>query len=181
MQIQQINKVQYRKRLNTIIVGFILIFGVLSVLYGALLIAMLSSVETQAVVNPNNGTEEASNFKFNLIGVVLGLITCAAVLHRLKLTPFFREVYYVWQIKQIQNLIYRKLKKIKSAAENNNRNAMVIVEFYYESLKQVYHLDDNTITMSTVEKEHQAFHDMVEAKGIEIKSTQFEKAMLDDF
>jgi len=179
MQIQQIDKAQYRKRLNAIIVGFILTFGMLSVLYGTILIAMFSG-ENQ-VVNASGGTGTVSNFKFNLIGVVLGLITCAAILHRLKHSVFFSEVYYVWQIKQIQNLIYRKLKKIKSAAKNNNRNAMIIIEFYYESLKQVYQLDDNTITMSTVVKEHQNFHEMLKEKGLEISATQFEKSMIENF
>ena len=175
MQLQQIEKTQYRKRLNVVIVSFILGFGALSVLYGSLLISLFSSVDMQVTTTDVEGKD---NFKLNLIGVVLGLITSAAILHRMRNHPFFKEIYYVWQVKQIQNLIYRKLGNVKNAVKNGDVNAMITLDYYYKSLKQIYYLDDNTITLSTVEKEHQEYLKMFEEMNLSISAEKFDKSML---
>lgn len=175
MKIIEINKTVYRYRLNKVILGFIITLAVLSLGFGTLLIALFS----QTGMPNNSGTEQPNNFKYNLMGVVLALMACAAILHTLKSKPFFKEIYYVWQLKQIQNLIYRKLNKIKIAAfDKDDIDAMVILDYYYTSLNQVYVLDDNTLTLSTLKNDHQKLLSRVINKNIDIKSKQFNKTML---
>ena len=180
MELKNIDKTLYRKRLNVVIVSFILGFGISSVLFGTLLISLFAATDVHLVADSVAG-EGKSNFKLNLIGVVLGLILSTLVLHRLRNHPYFDEIYYVWQIKQIQNLIYRKLSKIKQSANDGDVNAMIVLNFYFESLKQIYKLDDNTITLSTVEKEHQHYQMMFEERNIVISTSQFTKSMLNEF
>lgn len=154
MQLIDINKEIYRKHLNIIIIGFIASLLVFSLGLGALFIHLFSSVG-EYVTSINDIAENApkeSNFKYNLAGVILALLANAAILHSIKDREFFTEVYYVWQIKQLQNLIYRKLAKVKSLAEQGSHEAIVVLVFYYQSQKQIYQLDDNTITLSTVVK-----------------------------
>lgn len=168
MQLLNINKSRYRKHLNIVIVGFIAVLLTLALVFGQLLIAAFAE-------------EGVSNFRYNLLGVVLALLACAAILHSVKNSRFFKEIYYVWQIKQIQNLIYRKLKKIKAAAENDDTNALIILVFYYQSLQQVYQLDDNTLTISTVNKSLSDLKETIANKSLEISAEQFDKKLLNSY
>ncbi|XQW83514.1 DUF3087 family protein [Thalassotalea piscium] len=174
MNIKEINKTIYRKNLNRIIVGFISTLAILSLLFGTLLIHFFG-------VSPEQLLNGESNFKLNLIGVMLALISCLSLLYKLRLSGYFYEVFYVWKIKQIHNLIYRKYKKIKAAAENDNVNALIILNYYYETLIQVYQLDDNTITMTELTKKQQALHQQIADKHLTITSSQFDKDLLKEF
>ena len=182
MQLIDIDKVRYRKHLNIVIVGFISSLLVLSLLFGIILISLFSSVgdvnEFVKVANDAVQAEPDSNFRFNLLGVVLALVTNAAILYRVKHSAFFTEIYYVWQVKQLQNLVFRKLKKIKLAAKNGEVTALTILSFYYQSQLQVYKLDDNTITLSTIENHQQQLNEMIEESGLNISSEQFKKEMI---
>jgi len=182
MQLIDIDKIRYRKHLNIVIVSFISSLLVLSLLFGTILISMFSSVgdvnELVKVANDAVQAEPESNFRFNLMGVILALITNAAILYRVKHSAFFTEIYYVWQVKQLQNLVFRKLKKIKLAAKNGEETALIILSFYYQSQLQVYKLDDNTITLSTIENHQQQLNEMIEESGLSISSDQFKKELI---
>lgn len=168
MQLIDIDKTRYRKHLNIIIAGFIGTLLVLALVFGQLLIASF-------------GQEGVSNFNYNLLGVILALLSCAAILHQLKTSKFFTEIYYVWQIKQLQNLIYRKLKKIKAAAENDDHNALVILLFYYQSQQQVYQLDDNTLTITKVNNLLSKLQATIANKNLTINAEQFDKKLLSSY
>ncbi len=168
MLLTDIDKIRYRKHLNIVIAGFIGLLLVLALLFGQVLIASFAQ-------------EDVNNFRYNLLGVVLSLLACAAILHTLKCSDFFIEIYYVWQVKQIQNLIYRKLKKIKSAAKNDDINAYVVLSFYYQSLKQVYQLDDNTLTINKVDKDLSDLQQIIVSKNLPVNVEKFDKNLLSSF
>lgn len=184
MQLIEINKKRYRKHLNIIIVGFIVSLLVLSLAFGALLISLFStvgevSVMTEAAMNSAQGAAEPeSNFRYNLLGVILALLANAAILNTVRKSEFFKEAYYVWQVKQLQNLIYRKLKKIKVAAFDGEANALIILAFYYQSQIQVYELDDNTITLSAIRKDHDKVLAKIDELNLSVGSEQFTKALI---
>jgi len=168
MQLIEIDKARYRKHLNIIIAGFIGTLLVLALVFGQILIASFAQ-------------EGVNNFRYNLLGVVLSLFACAAILHTLKNSVFFKEIYYVWQVKQIQNLIYRKLKKIKAAAKTYDTNALIILSFYYQSLQQVYQLDDNTLTITIVNKELSDLQEAITNKNLNISAEQFDKKLINSY
>ncbi len=168
MQLIEINKIRYRKHLNIVIAGFIGTLLVLALVFGQLLIAAFAQ-------------EGVNNFRYNLLGVVLSLLACAAILHTLKTSNFFKEIYYVWQVKQIQNLIFRKLKKVKAAANNDVPNALIILSFYYQSLQQVYQLDDNTLTITKVNKDLSDLQETIANKNFTISVEQFDKKLLSSY
>jgi hypothetical protein len=189
MKLKDIEKPVYRKHLNIIIVGFITSLLILALAYGQGLIILFAdgtnvTAESAILVAGETANEEAApenNFKYNFLGVLLALLTCVFALHRLKASVFFSEVYYVWQVKQQQNAIYRKLKKITAAAANNDVNALVILNFYYASLKQIYLLDDNTLTMSKLNTDISELNTRLENKNLTLSTDQFEKSMLADY
>ncbi|MFT5812618.1 MAG: hypothetical protein ACI9VT_000354 [Psychroserpens sp.] len=194
MKLKDIQKPVYRKHLNIIIVGFIASLLILALVYGQGLI-MLFVDSMKLMANPTNlsageianeVTATESNFRYNFFGVLLALLTCVFALHRLRFSAFFSEVYYVWQIKQQQNAIYRKLKKIKVAASNDGPdavdvNALVILNFYYASLKQIYLLDDNTLTMSKLNTDISELNTRIKNLDLTISTDQFDKSMLADY
>ena len=115
------------------------------------------------------------------LGVVLALLANAAILHSVKNKAFFKEIYYVWQLKQLQNLIYRKLKKIKAAGKEGEEKALIILSFYYQSQIQVYQLDDNTITLSTIEKDLQQVNETIATNSLDVSAEQFEKSLITSY
>lgn len=165
MQLMNIDKALYRKNLNIVIVGFIATLLVLALIFGQLLIMGFAQ-------------EGVTNFKYNLLGVILSLLACMAILHTLKTSDFFKEIYYVWQVKQLQNLIYRKLKTIKAAAKELEQDALIILTFYYQSQQQVYQLDDNTLTITKVNKELSDLQETIVNKNLDINAEQFNKKLL---
>jgi len=168
MTLIEIDKEIYRKNLNVVIVSFVASFAVLALLFGQLLIAQF-------------GQADGSNFKLNLFGVVIALIICSLVLSRCKNSEFFKEIYYVWQLKQLQNAIYRKVAKVKPEALSGNVTALQIMDFYYRSLAQVYELDNNTLTMTELTKNHQEIKDKAESHQLDIETTTLEKSVLSQF
>ena len=184
MTLKDIDKKTYRRKLNQVIVGFIITLAVLAVTFGAILIALFTdplAIDNISLASINTAIEsggEDSNFTYNFIGVILALLACAGILQQLKNKPFFNEIYYIWQLKQIQNTIYRRLKKIKKASLDADENALIVLKYYYASLKQLYILDDNTITMSTLESDMAKLEILINETGKEIHVDQFTQAML---
>jgi len=168
MQLINIDKALYRKNLNIVIGGFIATLLVLALIFGQLLIMAFAE-------------EGVSNFRYNLLGVILSLLACAAILHSVKKNLFFKEIYYVWQLKQLQNSIFRKLAKIKLAAKSEDETALIILVFYYQSLKLVYLLDDNTLTLSKVDKDLSALQETIANNNLTLTAEQFDKSLLTSY
>ena len=170
MTLTDINKDIYRKHLNVVIVSFVLGFAILSLAIGQLLISQFGSA-----------IEGESNFTFNLIGVAIGLAISAFILSRCRQHPYFKEIYYVWQLKQLQNAIYRKVAKIKPKAMEGDVTALQIMDFYYRSLAQVYQLDNNTLTIKTVQQSLDNIVELSEKWSIELDIEAFSKDLVAKF
>jgi len=176
MKLIEIEKTIYRKRLNIVILCFIATLALLAVTFGSLLIEIFAS-ELPSFESVTG--EQSSNFKYNLLGVILALLVCMGILHQLRHSEYFKEIYYVWRLKQIHNTIYRRLKKIKAAAKNKvDVNALIILNYYYVGLKQLYLLDDNTLVLSSLDKNIEELHSILISKNIEVTTEQFEQEML---
>ena len=177
MKLIDIDKKRYKKHLNLVSVALVIGLSVLSLAFGALLIAAFGSNGSEGIT----GEGPTGNFHLNLLGVILAAVICVMVMIRVKDTPFMTEVYYVWRLKALHNRIYRRLKAIKAAAKNQDLNALIILNYYYESLKQVYFLDNNTLTMSKVEKDITELHHTIAEHNLTVSLDQFDDEMLKDF
>ena len=91
------------------------------------------------------------------------------------------EVVYVWDLKQQLNRINRKLRKIEAAVENNDNNAMVIMNFLYRGSKQLYELDDNTITMDSLINKINLLEPRMKNSGVSLSTSDYNPAMLAQF
>jgi len=172
MKLQDIDKKRYRKHLNIVIAVMIVSLMALALGFGQLLIAMLAS-------------GDGDNFIFNFSGVVLAGIICLSVLYKVRHHDFMTEVYYVWQLKQGLNKIYRKLRKIEVARDEdtspNNTDAFIILNFYYAASSQLFKLDDNTITMDSLQIEINKLQSLLESKNLTVSVEDYDSTMLAAF
>ncbi len=170
MQLLKIDKSTYKQRLNIITIGLVATLALLSVGFGSLLIAYFGAQQATA--------ESTGNFHLNLLGVIAAALVCAVAMSYLKGTPYFHEVYYVWRLKALQNRIYRRLKGIKQRGADNDRQALIILNFYYRSLKEVYLLDNNTLTLPELETNISRIQQQIEDLNLEISVDDFEERLL---
>ncbi|PQJ53835.1 DUF3087 family protein [Psychrosphaera saromensis] len=160
MKLHNIDKTKYRKHLNKIIIASIIALIVLSL-----------SISSSIIYLVNDG--ETSHFWINLSGVVIAVIIIASLLSKYKSHPFMYEVVYVWDLKQVLNLIHRKNKKINAAVEENDIVAIQIMYFYYKACFQLYNLDDNTITISSLNRQAEELDNKIESLKLTITTDDF--------
>ena len=91
------------------------------------------------------------------------------------------EVLYVWKLKQLHNKIFRKLKSIKAAASNDDVKALTTLKFYYKTQQQVFELDNNTLTMSSVNKELEAIEQIEAEQSLDLDITSFKERWVDTY
>lgn len=176
MKLKPIDKSIYRKRLNVIIIAFIIGFAFFALVFGQILIHFFGEVATASLANESQ--TPPNNFKLNLLGVILGLLVSSFILNYVKHASFFSETYYVWQLKQLHNRIYRKLTKIKALADKGDEEAYTVLSFYYTSIKFVYELDDNTLVISKVNDDIEALNQSIQDANLSIDIENFSVPLL---
>jgi Protein of unknown function (DUF3087) len=168
MQLREINKTRYRKHLRIVFAGIAAALLIITVATSTLFIYFFSS-------------PEASHFFHNLAGVATAAAMVIFVLNKVRQHPFMFEVVYVWDLKQQLNRIYRKQHKIEVLVEDNDHDAMIIMNFMYRGSKQLYELDDNTITMEALLSKIRILDKRMEAAGLSLSTESYFPVMLDRF
>ena len=168
MKLRNIDKVRYRKHLNIVFVCIAVSTLIISLGLSTLLIELLS-------------TENESHFYHNLAGALIAVAIVFFTLHKFRHNDFLTEVTYVWDLKQQLNKIYRKQHKIEAAVEQNNHNAMVIINFQNLGSKQLYQLDDNTITLEDLSKKIEKHNLLLAQAGLPTSSDNYDPEMLKAF
>lgn len=168
MQLKEIDKTQYRKHLKRVFTGIALALIIISLGFSNLLIYLIS--------DPEN-----SYFYHNLAGVIAAAVIVAFILNKYRQHPYMHEVVYVWDLKQQLNRIHRKQRKLEAAVENNDKEAMIIINFMHRGSRQLYELDDNTITMDDLLRKTQILDERMEKAGVSLSTELFEEGMLEGF
>lgn len=168
MQLRSIDKNTYSKRYKIVFAAIAAALVVISLGSSTIMIQMF-------------GNAEGSNFALNLLGVMIAGVVVSFVIYRVRHHPFMDEVVYVWNLKQNLNRIYRKQRKIEPLIDDNNVDAMVIMNYMYEGSKQLYQLDDNTITMDQLAVKISHLSAKLEETGLKVSTDQYDPGMLDQF
>lgn len=168
MKLQEIDKSRYRKHLNIVIAVCIVALTALSLGISQSVIYLFTD-------------REGTHFWINLLGVAIALAVIGTTLSKNRHKPFMTEVVYVWNLKQNLNLIQRKLTKIEAAREQLNVDAIIIMYFYYAACRQLYTLDDNTITMTELTLKANALDRQIEELNLSVTTDDFTQNLLDQF
>ncbi|MDH5910953.1 DUF3087 domain-containing protein [Vibrio splendidus] len=174
MKLQKINKEKYRKKMNLLLVSLVGSLALFAIVFGSILIELFGSVGSVT-------GEATGNFHLNVLGVILSVALNAFIASRVKGHDYFKEALYVWNLKQTHNQIYRKLKRIQPKAEQGDREALTILYFYYTTQKQVYDLDNNTLTIKTVQQSLDNIVELSEKWSIELDIEAFSKDLVAKF
>ncbi|GAD79813.1 DUF3087 domain-containing protein [Vibrio ezurae] len=168
MQLLNINKQQYRERLNVVIIACIAGLTASSLVISQTLIHFIPS-------------ESGSHFHWNALGVVVSAGLLGMTLLKLKTHPKMKEVVYVWELKHALNLIYRKNRQLLEQAKLGNEQAMLALQFSYDGSRQLWQLDDNTITMDSLNRSQQQLDAWVNQYGVTLDITQYHSKILKSF
>ena len=168
MRLRPIDKNRYSKHYKMVFGAVVLALIVISLSTSALLIRFFSA-------------PEVSHFVQNLAGVVVAALLVSYGVYRFRNHPFMDEVVYVWNLKQQLNRIYRKQRNIEPLIEQNNIDAMVIMNYFYQGSKQLYELDDNTITLDNLAIKFSHLNDRLEQAGFKLTTDEYDPGMLDRF
>lgn len=168
MQLKEIDKVRYSKHYKIIFAGIAFVLLIIAPATSALFISLFS--------NP-----ESDYFFHNLAGVVIGVAIVAIALTKFRQHPFMLEVVYVWELKQQLNRIRRIQRKIEAAVENNDKDAMIIMNFMLHGSKQLYQLDDNTITMEDLLRKIQIHDERMKVAGLSSSTDSYNPEMLKQY
>ncbi|MEZ8041060.1 DUF3087 family protein [Vibrio sp. 1F263] len=174
MKLQKINKEEYRKKMNLLLVSLVGSLALFAIVFGTILIELFGSATSIT-------GESTGNFHLNVLGVILSVALNAFIASRVKGHDYFKEALYVWNLKQTHNQIYRKLKRIQPKAEQGDREALTILYFYYTTQKQVYDLDNNTLTIKTVQQSLDNIVELSEKWSIELDIEAFSKDLVAKF
>ena len=174
MKLQKINKEEYRKKMNLLLVSLVGSLALFAIVFGTILIELFGSATSIT-------GESTGNFHLNVLGVILSVALNAFIASRVKGHEYFKEALYVWNLKQTHNQIYRKLKRIQPKAEQGDREALTILYFYYITQKQVYDLDNNTLTIKTVQQSLDNIVELSEKWSIELDIEAFSKDLVAKF
>ncbi|MEZ8786540.1 DUF3087 family protein [Vibrio splendidus] len=174
MKLQKINKEEYRKKMNLLLVSLVGSLALFAIVFGSILIELFGSAGSVT-------GEATGNFHLNVLGVILSVALNAFIASRVKGHDYFKEALYVWNLKQTHNQIYRKLKRIQPKAEQGDREALTILYFYYTTQKQVYDLDNNTLTIKTVQQSLDNIVELSEKWSIELDIEAFSKDLVAKF
>ena len=168
VQLKEIEKNRYRKHFRFVFAGIVVVLTVVALGLSTLVVHLF-------------GTPGESHFWFNLGGVVVAAVVVVIMLTKLRSHPFMLEVVYVWDLKQQLNRIYRKQNKIEPLIENGHHDAMIVMNFFYRGSKQLYELDDNTITMDTLGIKLRALEKRMEGLGMSTSTDAYHPDMLERF
>lgn len=168
MKLISIDKKRYRKHLNIVIVACI----------AAFVSGSLGISQTLIALFPD---ESGSHFHWNVLGVVITGFVITMVLNKYRRHEFMTEVVYVWELKQALNKINRKLRKVKTAAESGNQDAMITLQYSYSGSRLLWQLDDNTIIMEELTLAQAELDSLAKKYQVELDADAYSPTMLKQF
>jgi hypothetical protein len=166
MKLQTIDKALYRKRLNIVLITSIAVLLIISLGVSNFLIAFFGS------------DVDGDNFWWNVTGVVVGAVVIAGLLKFMATKPFMAEINYVRSLKREMNRIYRSSKKLNIALEANDKNALIITYFNLQASKQVYELDNNTLTLDELNEKISLLDEKLSGLNMSITVADYRSELL---
>lgn len=166
MKLKTIDKVLYRKGMNRLIAA-------------NLSILMITALSVSNLLIHFFGGEEGSNFWLNVAGVISAVAAVSLFFYVIKDKPFMEEINYVRELKAEMNRIYRSSAKLEAALAEDNETAIIISYFNLQASKQVYELDDNTLTMEELNEKIDKLNEKIESLGLSVSLDDYRAVLLE--
>ena len=166
-EIQPMSPERYRKETRTITLAILAIF---------VLLALTSATVAVKLFGEPGG----DNFRWNLLGVLTGLIATVAIV-RLKLwsTPWMAPAVYGWRLKRSLMRVTNQMHQVKAGVEVKDPVAMKLLRFYHLGVTQMYQLDGNLTELSQMVREIDQHREAMEVQGLDIEQSRLDPAWLE--
>lgn len=152
MQLKNIDKAVFKKRLNRFQAGLVGGLLVLSLGLSQVFIALWSDGD--------------SNTLLNLAAVAVSAFILAGIVSVIKDKHYMAEISYVRSLKAELNRIYRSSRKLEKALEEEREIAFVIRYFQLHGSRHLYQLEDNTLTLDDLNRQIAEFDERLAAMGL---------------
>ena len=147
---------------------------VIAVLFLAL--AMLcSTLSTQLL-----GTPGGDNFKWNLLGVLVGLVLTVVLVRQLLWPrPFMAAAVYGWALKRSLMRVTNVMHHVRAGVTAGDETAIKLLRFYHLGVSQMHQLDGNSSELSQMVREIDAHRELMQARGLDTEQQRLYPAWLE--
>lgn len=153
-ELQDLDPLAYRQRTRRASIRIMLVFAVSAMLLSAGLTTWL-------------GQPETSNFRWNLTGVILGVLFTSALTGSLfRKQIWMQDSVYGWRLKRCLMRIGNRMHALKPAVETGEPTALCILRFYHLALYQMHQLEGNETGTTDLIAEMNNHHERLQALGI---------------
>lgn len=165
-KLQELDAEQYRRDTRRITLWLIGLFGASAMLLSALAVQLW-------------GAPGADNFRYNLGGVLAGLLfTALAVRYGLWQRPWMAPAVYGWRLKRALMKVTNIMHKVEAGVAANDLEALKLLRFYHLGLQQMYRLDGNSSALAMQVREFDQHGARLQAQGIALEQTCLDEAWL---
>lgn len=166
-EIKPINPETYRQQTRRSTLYIALTFVLLALLLSGVLVMVL-------------GVAGGDNFRLNLAGVIVALITTFLLVRYLFWSqPWMAPAVYGWQLKRSLMKVTNVMHHVTAGVMAGDVAAMKLLRFYHLGVTQMYQLDANTSALSQMLREIDLHKARLEALGIETEQTRLDPAWID--
>ena len=125
------------------------------------------------------GEAGANNLRWNVTGVVTGLLLTAALVRFVYLKqPWMSCAAYGWRLKRSLMSVTNVMHHVTAGVAAGDPEAMKLLRFYHLGLAQMHQLDGNSASLSEVRGEINQHREMMESRGIDIDQDRLDDAWL---
>lgn len=141
----------------------------------AVLAMALSAVAVLLFGRPNG-----DNFPLNATSVVFALvITAALTRYTFWSQSWMDAATYGWQLKRSLMSITNVMHHVEAGVRLGDIDAMKLLRFYHQGISQMYLLDANTSSLSSMTREIDQHKEAMQAQGLDIDQPRLDPAWLE--
>ena len=166
-EIKPINPETYRQQTRRSTLYIALTFVLLALLLSGVLVMVL-------------GVAGGDNFRLNLAGVIVALITTFLLVRYLFWSqPWMAPAVYGWQLKRSLMKVTNIMHHVTAGVMAGDVAAMKLLRFYHLGVTQMYQLDANSSALSQMVREIDLHKARLEALGIDTEQTRLDPAWIE--
>lgn len=153
-EIRALDPAQYRRETRRVAFFMMGCFVIQAMLFATLSVQLL-------------GTPGADNFRFNLAGVIVGVVsTVLLVRFQFWNKPWMASAVYGWALKRHLMRLTNVMHHIKAGVAQEDTHALHALRFYHLGLIQMCQLDNNPTGVSHLVHEIDQHKERMEALGL---------------
>ncbi|VXC72690.1 DUF3087 domain-containing protein [Pseudomonas sp. 9Ag] len=125
------------------------------------------------------GETGADNLKWNIAGVVAGLLLTAALVRSVYLKqPWMSCAAYGWRLKRSLMSVTNVMHHVTAGVATDDLEAIKLLRFYHLGLTQMHQLDGNSASLSEVIGKINQHRELMEARGMDTDQNRLDDAWL---